>query len=434
MPAVAVKQPYALVLRKDESVDNPRESNSRFGNMVCFHNRYNLGDEHDYKEPEDFLRELARAVPAKDICAFVLAGLAESVKLRQNEQDGKWLVTARYFKEFEEVGSFSKPVIGLEEEISDTLLEYMDTAALLKLAQYEHVILPLYLYDHSVLSISTAPYSGRAQHADWDSGQVGWIYATKADALNAVGEVDNGVFSITKEILASEVAEYDSFLGGDCYGFQLYKNGNEVNSCWGFIGSPDALKPRIKAYLPDECKDIMDELVYVGTDQEADDYLFEYEDQSLFMEGTNYMSNSEHTAPINLEARAYPFAEPKGKQLAFASVTINDAFAINGIKIIDGGEKGPFVAMPGMKDKEGNYRDICFPTTKELRAKINSVVMDAYNTAITKGLTERAAAMPAKEAERPSAAKRLDKAKKEVAKAPQAPKAEKSAPAKEDAR
>ncbi len=38
------------------------------------------------------------------------------------------------------------------------------------------------------------------------------------------------------------------------------------------------------------------------------------------------MSNPEHAAPVSIEARAFPFKEPKGKQLAFASITINDAF------------------------------------------------------------------------------------------------------------
>ncbi len=433
MPAVAVKQPYAFVLRRDESPDNPRDSYDHFGNMICFHKRYSLGDEHDYKEPEDFLRELARAVPAKDICAFVSEGLAESVKLEKNPKDGNWLVKARYFKEFEEVGSCSKLVGGQEDEIAGILLDYMDTAALLRLAEREHVMLPLYLYDHSGLSISTEPFAGRVSHAKWDSGQVGWIYAPKADAAAAVGEADNGVFSITKELLASEVSEYDSYLCGDCYGFQLYEDGNEVNSCWGFIGSPEAIKPAIEGYLPDGCKGVMDNLVYLDAGQAVQDFIFEHVNQSVYLEGTNYMGNTVLAASIHLDARAYPFAEPKGKQLAFASVTINDAFAIKGIKIMSG-EKGPFVAMPGTKDKEGNYRDICFPTTKELRAELTAKVLEAYNDAITKGLTERAAEKPAQEAKRPSAAKRLDKAKAEVAKEPKAPKAEKSAPIKEEAR
>ncbi len=145
------------------------------------------------------------------------------------------------------------------------------------------------------------------------------------------------------------------------------------------------------------------------------------------------MSNPEQAAPVSIEARAFPFKEPKGKQLAFASITINGAFAVKGIKIMNG-ERGPFVAMPGAKDKEGSYKDICFPTTKELRAEITAKVMEAYNAEITKGLAEHAAEKPATEAERPSAAKRLDKAKEEVAQASKAPKAEKSAPAKEDER
>lgn len=35
------------------------------------------------------------------------------------------------------------------------------------------IILPLYLYDHSGITISTGPFS-----CSWDSGQVGYIYVT----------------------------------------------------------------------------------------------------------------------------------------------------------------------------------------------------------------------------------------------------------------
>ena len=36
------------------------------------------------------------------------------------------------------------------------------------------VILPLYLYDHSGITISTTPF-----HCGWDSGQIGFIYITR---------------------------------------------------------------------------------------------------------------------------------------------------------------------------------------------------------------------------------------------------------------
>ena len=36
-----------------------------------------------------------------------------------------------------------------------------------------------------------------------------------------------------------------------------------------------------------------------------------------------------------LDVRAYPIKEPKGKTVAFASVTINDMIGINGIQVVD---------------------------------------------------------------------------------------------------
>ena len=434
MPAVAVKPPFALVLREDEEAESPRISNDCFGKMVCFHDRYNLGDKHDYSAPEDFLRDLVReTVSAKDICDFTIAEKSPDVELKYNQLDGDWVVIARYHKEWEEAASFKNPLTGQEETVSDVLLEYMGTASLLRLAEYENVILPLYLYDHSGLSMSTASYAGRAQHAEWDSGAVGWIYVTKADATAALGETDIGVFSITTEMLETEVAEYDSYLRGECYGFELYEAGEMSNSCWGFIGDLSELRPDIESHLPEGCKGIMDNIVYLNSDRELDGVLMESAATPIYMEGDSFMSNQEQsTGAVKLDARAYPFEEPKGKQLAFASVTINGCFAVNGIKIMDGGEKGPFVAMPSTKDKEGNYKDICFPTTKELRAELSATVMDAYNAAVEKGLADRAADRGAPEQEKPSAVDKLNEAKKEAKAQAKAPKPEKSAPKKSD--
>ena len=78
-----------------------------------------------------------------------------------------------------------------------------------------------------------------------------------------------------------------------------------------------------------------------------------------------------------LDVRAYPIADPKGSTVAFASVTINDLVAINGIRVV-GGEKGLFAAMPQTKDTNGEYRDIAFPVTKELRQQLNKAILDEY--------------------------------------------------------
>lgn len=68
---------------------------------------------------------------------------------------------------------------------------------------------------------------------------------------------------------------------------------------------------------------------------------------------------------------------------ARASININGAFAVHGIKIIEG-SKGLFVSMPSYK--MGNeYKDICFPVTAECRKQINDAVLSAYEQAITQG-------------------------------------------------
>jgi stage V sporulation protein G len=80
---------------------------------------------------------------------------------------------------------------------------------------------------------------------------------------------------------------------------------------------------------------------------------------------------------VKLDVRAYPIAEPKGNVVAFASVTINDMFAVNNIRVVNS-EKGLFVAMPQVKDAKGEYRDICFPVTAELRKQLNDSILGAY--------------------------------------------------------
>lgn len=61
----------------------------------------------------------------------------------------------------------------------------------------------------------------------------------------------------------------------------------------------------------------------------------------------------------------------------YANVTVNNAFAINNVKIVDG-KNGLFVQMPNNKKSDGSYSDIAYPVTAEMRVKINSSVMTAY--------------------------------------------------------
>ena len=92
--------------------------------------------------------------------------------------------------------------------------------------------------------------------------------------------------------------------------------------------------------------------------------------------------------PAKLDVRAYPIAEPKNNTVAFASVTINDMIGINGIRVVSGAN-GLFTAMPQAKDNKGEYRDIAFPVTKELRQQLNKAIIDEYTVQKDKGAHDK---------------------------------------------
>lgn len=97
----------------------------------------------------------------------------------------------------------------------------------------KYIVLPVYMYDHSGLTISSTPFS-----CPWDSGQIGIIYVSKEKVRN-----EYGWKVITKKRkeqiiknLESELTTYDHYLTGSVYGYKKFVNGEEEDSCWGFFG------------------------------------------------------------------------------------------------------------------------------------------------------------------------------------------------------
>jgi len=66
----------------------------------------------------------------------------------------------------------------------------------------------------------------------------------------------------------------------------------------------------------------------------------------------------------------------EGGRLADASVSLDGCFAVRGVRIING-SKGPFVSMPSYKSGD-QYKDVCFPCTKEFKQEFDRAVLDAY--------------------------------------------------------
>lgn len=116
------------------------------------------------------------------------------------------------------------------------------------------IILPLYIYDHSGITISTVPFNDH-----WDSGKVGYIYITKSKVKE---EFDWKVVTQRRkdkiiDCLRGEVETYDQYLRGEVYGYIIEGNGNEnIDSCWGYYGRDCVIQ---------EARNVVDSLLKSGS-------------------------------------------------------------------------------------------------------------------------------------------------------------------------
>ncbi len=195
---------YTLKVETDYHSENPREWDN-LCTMVCWNNRYDLGDKHCYSDPLGLMMSLYREV--------------------MNES---WF----YKHESEE---WQDIVQSLEE--SDLIL-----------------IKAINMYDHSGITVSTS--SGYPYNDRWDAGVVGFIYVTKKKILEETGYATEETWKDTAEdFIEAEMETYDQYLRGETYGYELTKKAtvqekcphcNEAikeyedeiveDSCWGFYG------------------------------------------------------------------------------------------------------------------------------------------------------------------------------------------------------
>lgn len=195
------KNGVVLKIYYDEDCPNPREWDN-LGTMVCWHRRYNLGDKHSYRDPDDFWASLA------------------------------------------------EEIIGDPDKVERMSFEQCE-----KVVRENAIILPLYLYDHSSLVMRTYPFND-----PWDSGQVGWIYVLKEKVRE-----EYGVRRVTKKVrdrvialLKAEVDTYSQWLEGDVYGFVLEDaKGNKIDSCWGFFGT-DWKENGVAGHIPGEYRFLLE--------------------------------------------------------------------------------------------------------------------------------------------------------------------------------
>jgi len=151
-------------------------------------------------------------------------------------------------------------------------------------------IIPLYLYDHSGISISAGAQIGREipgingrginpwDSAGWDTSAVGFIFTTK-ERMELLGVEDKMVMAERDDIpflrgpvkgrvnnveaqLRAEVREYNDYLTGQVFGYVVTKkhdaecddddcaHDEPIDSCWGFLGDTKYAMEEAKAAIP----------------------------------------------------------------------------------------------------------------------------------------------------------------------------------------
>ncbi|MDP4181015.1 MAG: septation regulator SpoVG [Bacillota bacterium] len=71
--------------------------------------------------------------------------------------------------------------------------------------------------------------------------------------------------------------------------------------------------------------------------------------------------------------------DAEGKMKAVVSVTFDNEFVVHDIKIIES-QNGLFIAMPSRKTPDGEFRDIAHPVNAVTREKLQSAILEKYET------------------------------------------------------
>ena len=231
---------YEIGIFYDDDPQDPR-GDDNLGKMVCWHSRHNLGDEQRRDSPEDWMREIACEVDPTVESRIVYWTNGKGWKSLENKYG---------------TDNYSDKAV----RASDAKVQAITEKALGKV-----VMLPLFLYDHSGLRMKVGSFQGLLPqgHAEFDSGQVGFIYITYEGIKKEYGgkRVTRAMLKKVEKYLGCEVDTYDDYLSGNVHGFMIRpeRDDGEVEDweggCWGFFGNAK------DSGLLDQAKDEVDHTI-----------------------------------------------------------------------------------------------------------------------------------------------------------------------------
>ena len=193
---------WRIEVSRSDDAESPRAEDN-LGHIVTWTASCLSPDDNPWARPEDFVEEmLSRLFAPGELRAAIGAGaLSRDSDAAPND-----------------------------DELARAVAQYADAPRLLgeKMA-----IRTVYLLDHSGVSYSTAPFGD-----PWDSGAVGFAWATDEDALRWSGRAMDRAEAESR--LDEEVGRYSSWADGDTYGLELFDaDGNAVEYVAGYIGEED---------------------------------------------------------------------------------------------------------------------------------------------------------------------------------------------------
>lgn len=261
----------------DQSPCNPRNDWDNADVMFCKHSRYDLGD----KDAEDPMREVAFIDiggyeledndndDAPAWCNFdsvleMLEAHADEARADMEDMIAEGVPSSTDERAQAEVDSI-RAAYGFE------FLRELGRKGMWQTRHDERLGIalcrPLFLYDHSGITISAGSFNCR-----WDSGQVGWQYVTdEALAAEWNGDRDKAL-----KYMDAVLETYDHYITGEVYGFEIeeakpftkkFADGSEDeedvdwedgDSCYGFYGD-DPMENGMADHVPNELHDAMKE-------------------------------------------------------------------------------------------------------------------------------------------------------------------------------